>query len=110
MANAIVDDLAEQITWLGRDVPAVCLLDTGINLGHPLFEPALTPGDMHAVVPTFGADDHSQIGHESGMAGLAVHGDLTSPLRDTSRPIMAHRLESLKILPPEGFDPNDPSS
>ncbi len=110
MANAFVDDLAERITWPGRDVPAVCLLDTGINRGHPLIEPALTTGDMHAVVSSWGVDDNSEIGHGSGMAGLALHGDLTAPLGDASRPTMTHRLESVKILPPDGFEPNDPFS
>lgn len=110
MANAFVDDLAERITWPGRDVPAVCLLDTGVNRGHPLIEPALAPGDMHAVHADWGVDDDSPSGHGSGMAGLALHGDLTMPLGDASRPVLAHRLESVKILPPDGFEQNDPGS
>lgn len=110
MANEFVDELAERITWPGSDVPAVCLLDTGINRGHPLIEPALAPGDLYKVVSAWGVDDHSDVGHGSGMAGLALHGDLTAQLGDTSRPILTHRLESVKILPPDGFEPNDPFS
>ena len=110
MVNDFVDDLAERTSWPGRDVPAVCLLDTGVNRGHPLIEPALAQADMHAVASEWGVDDHSDIGHGSGMAGLAMHGDLTARLGDASRPTLRHRLESVKILPPDGFDPNDPFS
>ena len=34
-------ELAERTEWPGTDVPAVCLLDTGINRAHILIEPAL---------------------------------------------------------------------
>ncbi|WP_149866551.1 hypothetical protein [Tropicimonas marinistellae] len=39
--DGLVDDLADRIQWPGADVPAVCLLDTGVNRGHPLIEPSL---------------------------------------------------------------------
>ncbi|WP_207209497.1 S8 family peptidase [Frigidibacter mobilis] len=110
MANDFVEDLAERVTWPGRAVPAVCLLDTGVNRGHALIEPALDRDDLYAVVADWGVDDHSDIGHGSGMAGLALHGDLTAPLADASQPVLSHRLESVKILPPDGFEPNDPFS
>lgn len=107
------ENLAERITWPGRgaELPAVCLLDTGVNRAHPLIEPALASDDMHAVVPAWGVDDHHETGHGSGMAGIALHGDLTAPLGGASSPILSHRMESVKILPPKkGFKPNDPSS
>ena len=44
------------------------------------------------------------------MAGMALHGDLTAALSDTSERRLTHRLESVKLLPPNGFDPNDPHS
>ncbi|MCO6388720.1 S8 family peptidase [Aliihoeflea sp. 40Bstr573] len=110
MVSDFVENLAERVTWPGRDVPAVCLLDTGINRGHALIEPALDRGDLHTVVADWGVDDHSNIGHGSGMAGLALHGDLTTQLGDASRPVLSHRLESVKILPPDSFEPNDPFS
>ena len=37
-------ELAERTEWPGTDVPAVCLLDTGINRAHILIEPALARG------------------------------------------------------------------
>jgi hypothetical protein len=44
------------------------------------------------------------------MAGLALHGDLTAALGDQSQRRLSHRLESVKLIPPNGFDPNDPYS
>ena len=100
------DDLAQRITWPGTDVPAVCLLDTGVNRGHSLIEPALAPGDLHTIQEGWGRDDHDD--HGTAMAGLALHGDLTAPLSDTGARILTHRLESVKLLPPDGADPNEP--
>lgn len=105
-----VDNLAERITWPPADAPAVCVFDTGVNRGHALIEPALAPGDMHALRNEWGTDDHHNRGHGTSMAGLSLHGDLTASLGDGSRPVLTHRLESVKVLPPRGFDANDPKS
>ena len=104
------DDLAARITWPGSAAPAVCLLDTGVNRAHALIEPALANADMHAIYKAWGNDDHDHGGHGTAMAGLSLHGDLTAPLGDESNRVLNHRLESVKVLPPTGFDPNDPHS
>jgi hypothetical protein len=103
-----VEDLAERIQWPPSDAGAVCLLDTGVNRAHPLIEPALASTDMHAVDAEWGPEDHDR--HGTAMAGMALHGDLVAPLSDTAERVLQHRLESVKILPPRGFDPTDPHS
>ncbi|MFM9861560.1 S8 family peptidase [Pseudoxanthobacter sp. M-2] len=102
------DDLAERIAWPGADVPAVCLLDTGVNRAHTLLEPALAEVDLYTYDSIWGTDDHT--GHGTAMAGIALHGDLVAPLSDGSSRALTHRLESVKILPPRGADPNSPSA
>ena len=102
----VSEELAERTEWPGTDVPAVCLLDTGINRAHILIEPALAGADMAAVKPEWGIAD-SPHGHGTGMAGLALFGDLTPHLAGNEVPSLTHRLESVKILPPEGFDPTE---
>ncbi len=98
------DDLAGRIEWPGEDVPAVCLLDTGINRAHSLIEPALSPKDMGTVQPAWGVDDTGPFpGHGTQMAGLALHGDLVHPLSSSTPIELSHRLESVKILPPPGM-------
>ena len=44
------------------------------------------------------------------MAGMILHSDLTAALSDQSERRLIHRLESVKVLPPSGFDPNQPRS
>lgn len=99
--------LAERITWPGNNAPAVCLLDTGVNRAHILIEPALTVADSRAVNAAWGVTDTPE-GHGTGMAGLALLGDLVAPLADEREIVLSHRLESVKVLPPDGFPPNDP--
>ena len=103
-----IEDLAERITWPANDVPTVCLLGTGVNRAHPLLEPAVNAAHLAAVDAAWGADDHA--GHDTGMAGLALHGDLTAALGDTGGRALRHRAESVKLLPPQGIDPNAPSA
>lgn len=107
----------EQVQWLeeffkrahftqvNRQVPYICLLDTGVNNGHPLIAPALADADLHTVVPGWGTDDSE--GHGTAMAGLALAGDLTSALSGTQPVEIGHRLESVKLLPRDGANGND---
>jgi hypothetical protein len=104
-----VQSLAERTIWPPNDAPAVCLLDTGVNRAHMLIEPALSAADTTAVREEWGGGDAPE-GHGTGMAGLALHGDLLAPLSDEREVILTHRLESVKVVPPDGFPPNDPKS
>ncbi|HTT82626.1 MAG TPA: S8 family peptidase [Rhizomicrobium sp.] len=105
-----VEDLAERVVWPGRDAPAVCLLDTGVNRAHALIEPALATDDLHALHEDWGTDDHHDMGHGTSMAGMALHGDLAAALADQSERTLRHRLESVKVLPPDGFGRSEPKS
>lgn len=109
--DGLVADLASRIQWPGAEVPAVCLLDTGVNRSHPLIEPALAPEDVQSLVQDWQGDDHYDgQGHGTPMAGLALHGDLTGPLADQSTPVLRHRLESVKFLSPTPRAANDPAN
>ena len=105
---------AEQQDWLDEllartefaavadEVPRVCLLDTGVNRGHPLLDPALDAGDSHTVEPGWGTDDAD--GHGTQMAGVALAGDLTALVEGNDPVVLDHRLESVKLLPGPGGD------
>lgn len=101
-----VRDLASRTRPADRDAAAVCVLDTGVNRGHPLLEGSLAPEDCHALTPAWGTHDHD--GHGTEMAGLTLFGDLTAPLAAHTEVELTHRLESVKILPPQGA--NEPDS
>lgn len=101
-------DNTEQVEWV-RDLlsrtdiqedsdTSVCILDTGINQGHPLLAPVLAELDLHSVREEWGTHDHHS--HGTLMAGLVAYGDLQEALHTAARVPMLHRLESVKLLPP----------
>lgn len=107
---------AEQAGWVAAlsvvpppvDAPAVCLLDSGITSAHPLLKPALTSQDLHSYDAKWGVGDSGRWGgHGTGMGGLSLYGDLTGVLPLSGQYPLEHRLESVKILPPDGFPEND---
>lgn len=105
-ANALVARTAVP----GEAPVAVCVLDTGVNRAHPLLSTSLSAADTLAVDPAWGPHDDGggpdMMGHGTEMAGLALYGDL-APVLNSDAPLqLAHRLESVKILPPTGA--NDP--
>jgi len=95
-------------TSISGDVnaPAVCVLDTGVNRGHPLLTDVVAEEDAHAFQPLWTAADHPNghpdAGHGTAMAGLAAYGDLSPVLESTLPVVLRHRVESVKILPPAG--------
>ncbi len=102
-----LDDLLGRIQFApgGPAIPHVCVLDTGVNRGHPLISPALAEVDLHTVEPGWGsADGH---GHGTEMAGLALVGDLTRALEREDRIEVSHRLESVKLLRHDGDNAGD---
>lgn len=82
----------------------VTLLDTGVNNGHTLLAPVIDNADLHAADPAWSLTDHE--GHGTNMAGLAAYGDLTGPLSSNAPIHVPHRIESVKILPPQGQNPS----
>lgn len=89
-------DLGRRIVGPPPEAPSVCVVDTGVNAGHPLLEPATSQHDLHAYNPAWGVqDDH---GHGTEMAGIALYGDLTEVLLSSAPVELTHRIESVKIL------------
>ena len=103
-----LDDLLRQ-TRFGTESserPYVCLLDTGVNRGHPLLAPAVDPTDLHTVEPGWGTDDAD--GHGTEMAGVALAGNLSELLAGNGRVEISHRLESVKLLETDGATGTEP--
>ena len=92
------DELLNRTSFSGstETTPYVCILDTGVNIGHPLLNPVIGSEDQFSLDESWtGTDDN---GHGTGSAGLVAWGDLTSVLEDDSAIEIHHRLESVKTL------------
>lgn len=100
---AWVHDLLERTRHEQTPKVSVCILDTGVNNGHPMLAPVLKDNDCQAVNSDWGAHDHDK--HGTLMAGVAAYGDLIEALSDNGRIHLKHCLESVKILPPHGSNP-----
>ena len=102
-----VDETLARLTpaTVTEATPRVCLLDSGVNRGHPLLSPFIAPQDLHTVDPAWGVDDTAN--HGSGLAGLVVLGDLTHALASGDPIAVHHRLESVKLTPDRGANTGD---
>lgn len=104
------NELLSRTNYPNQDLatPHVCLLDTGVNRGHPLLAPALANEDLHTIEPAWGTADGEQ-GHGTQMAGLALLGDLVDLLQISDPVTVRTRLESVKLLDRDGGNVGDPS-
>lgn len=100
-----VDDLRRRLRAASVDAPVVCILDTGIQDGHPLLTGSIDSSDLHV------ADARWQLQpihpHGTEMAGLALYGDLHGAVLDSRTVQLRHRLESVKFLPDRGGNEPD---
>ncbi|MFR9704820.1 S8 family peptidase [Aeromonas sanarellii] len=99
--NEWVEDFFNRVTVTNNiDSPSICILDTGVNIGHPLISPICDEKDQYTINSDWGPTDSS--GHGTGMAGLAAWGDLSLKMDSNDPVIINHRLESVKILRQSG--------
>jgi subtilisin family serine protease len=99
-----INNLLGRTQYADDSAVRVCLLDTGVDRGHPLLESALAPEQLQSWRDEWGSDDHE--GHGTQMAGVCLFGPLSEPLYGEHAVVLRHRLESVKILPRQGA--NDP--
>jgi hypothetical protein len=91
-----VEDALSRIKRPDLNAPAICLLDSGVNNGHPLITIALADADLHTYDSNWGLNDNNN--HGTPMAGIALYGDLLDLLSSSSQITLNHRLESSKIF------------
>jgi hypothetical protein len=96
-----IADAADRIIPPAENAPYVCLLDGGVNRGHPLLQRVFSEPDNHTI---FGdgdsSDSYENDGHGTPMAGLAAFGDLRELIASTGSWNQRHRLEAVKVIDP----------
>ncbi|WP_244276310.1 S8 family peptidase [Methylobacterium indicum] len=98
-----VDELEKRMQTAPVEAPAICVLDSGATRGHPLLRASLAAADQHAYDPQWSLAEHrTWNGHGTGMAGIALLGDIEAALSQTGPIVVGHRLETVKILPDRG--------
>lgn len=94
-----INDLLERTTFeSGSSV--VCVLDSGVNGAHPLLKPMVADDALMSANSAWDTADHydNGNGHGTGVAGLALYGNLSEKLVSTERYTVNHRLESVKLF------------
>jgi len=94
-----IDELLQHTEFKLTDT-SVCILDTGVNAGHPLLRTAIEDDCVQTVNPSWNTGDHE--GHGTEVAGISLFNDLKSCLTSSKENIINHHIESVKILPPTG--------
>lgn len=95
-----VSHLLSRCNFSGNSNTSICILDSGINHGHPLLSPLVNDQDALTYHPDWGVHDHDNFGHGTLMAGVCGYGDLRSALDGDHRITVPYKLESVKIIPP----------
>jgi hypothetical protein len=104
-----LDDLIKRVEpQFDNNSVLVCILDSGVNNHHPLILPFLPNNHLHSHKPEdWGTyDSWPNGGHGTGVAGLALYGDLVDALADRHQIRILHGVESYKIF--QDNNPNDP--
>ena len=100
-----VDDLCSRIE-IDPSVTTICILDTGVNNGHPLLQNLISDEDSQTINSAWGTAD--QFGHGTEMCGVATFFNLQACFETQSPIKIMHRVESVKIIPAGESNANDP--
>jgi Subtilase family len=79
-----------EVEYPPRDAGGVLVIDSGVQRGHPLLGPALGDAEVFAdpqhnfIIGSADDGDEKTGGHGTGVAGIAIYGDLEKCLKDKS--------------------------
>ena len=99
-----VDDLRSRLEINNDTDSVVCVLDSGVNNGHPLLEPIIPEKNCGSVVGEGIADGN---GHGTRMCGTVIYGDMSSYLANNQKIQIDNQIGSVKLLPHSRSNPKE---
>ena len=99
-----VDDLLSRLEINNDTDSVVCILDSGVNNGHPLLEPIIPEKNCGSVVGEGIADGN---GHGTRMCGTVIYGDMSSYLANNQKIQIDNQIGSVKLLPHSRSNPKE---
>lgn len=99
-----VDDLRSRLEINNDTDSVVCVLDSGVNNGHPLLEPIIPEKNCGSVVGEGIADGK---GHGTRMCGTVIYGDMSSYLANNQKIQIENQIGSVKLLPNNHPNPKE---
>lgn len=91
-----VSELQDRISINEESNSVVCILDSGVNNGHPLLDQVIPTESCGTVVGEGIADRH---GHGTKMCGIAAYGDLSKCLESRQNIQIDNHICSVKLYP-----------
>lgn len=91
-----VNDIVERLQIQNDNSSVICIMDSGVNNGHPLLAPIINNEYCDSIVGQGPAD---RDGHGTAMCGLAIYGDLSTHIANNLPIIINNKICSIKLIP-----------
>lgn len=99
-----VNDIVGRLQIQNDGNSVVCVMDSGINNGHPLLAPVVNDDCCGSVV---GQGSSDRNGHGTAMSGLVIYGDLSTHIATNQPIIINNKICSIKLLPHGRINPKE---
>lgn len=91
-----VQDITNRLQIQNNDNSVICIMDSGVNNGHPLLAPIINDDYCYTVV---GQGPSDRNGHGTAMSGLLIYGDLSTQMANNQPILINNKICSIKLLP-----------
>lgn len=99
-----IHDMTERLQIQNENSSVICVMDSGVNNGHPLLAPIINDDYCDSVVGQGSAD---RDGHGTAMCGLTIYGDLLTHIANNLPITINNKICSIKLIPYNTQNPKE---